>query len=135
MNNHRAPNLNSAPSKYEELFKYTDENPLDEILAQVRERLKSSDDQLTIIDASIKQLRNYTRKLAENKDIMKVHIELHKLRRKIDKGRIPLEEFAHYIDLINEHASDREIWEHIIRIGQVLNFKEPPSRPDIVIPY
>ncbi|EPQ62936.1 BgtAc-30539 [Blumeria graminis f. sp. tritici] len=135
MNNHRAPNLNGAPSKYEELFKYTDENPLDEILAQVRERLKSSDDQLTIIDASIKQLRNYTRKLAENKDIMKVHIELHKLRRKIDKGRIPLEEFAHYIDLINEHASDREIWEHIIRIGQVLNFKEPPSRPDIVIPY
>ncbi|SZF05117.1 unnamed protein product [Blumeria hordei] len=121
--------------QFDELFKYTEENPLDEILAQVREGIKTSDDKLAVIDASIKQLRNYTRKLADNKDIMKVHIRLHKLRRKIDKGKIPLNVFEHYIDLINEHASDREIWEHIIRLGEVINFKEPPSRPDILIPY
>ncbi|CAD6502693.1 BgTH12-05283 [Blumeria graminis f. sp. triticale] len=121
-------------SLFEELYEYTNQHPLTSPRAQFGKNYDNAVDQMIAIQKFLFQLLAYTVEFDSNANIYTLHQQILSIVTKISAKRVVLSNLEPFVELILSDASDREFWTQFIDLADDINYEEPKSIPDIMIP-
>ncbi|SZE99840.1 unnamed protein product [Blumeria hordei] len=112
-------------SQYKDLYEYTTQHPLEEILSRFRHGYENRVDTKTLISQIFYELIGYTLKFSHIASINVLAVQLSKFLPNILNNNVPISYFEKLIAMINSNGSDLHIWAEVRSL--VNNFDHEPS--------
>ncbi|CCU82213.1 serine/threonine-protein kinase Sgk2 [Blumeria hordei DH14] len=108
-------------SQYKDLYEYTAQHPLEEILSRFRHGYENR----VVISQIFYELIGYTLKFSHIASINVLAVQLFKFTPNILNNNVPISYFEKLIAMINSNGSDLDIWAEVISLAN--NFDHEPS--------
>ena len=129
-------------SQFQDLYDYTAQNPLKEVLSRFREGYENQMDPIPKILVLLPELQAYTARFSGNASIYMLMRQLYRFTGEIFRNKVSTFYFEKLIATINSNGSDLDVWAEVINLANNLTSDldneycgESQSTPDIEIPF